>query len=64
MDNQELIATINKLDGSVKELTAAINSLTASHKDMMNSDPHDMMQTLNGSLQELIKTLENSDFKK
>ena len=57
--DKELIEAIKTLTSSVDELKSTIFTNTARMEDLMNSDPHDMMQTLNGSLQELIKTLES-----
>ena len=57
--DKELIEAIKTLTSSVDELKSAIFTNTTRMEDLMNSDPHDMMRTLNGSLQELIKTLES-----
>jgi len=56
--DKDLIEAIKTLTSSVDELKSAIFNNTTRMEDLINSDPHDMMQTLNGSLQELIKTLE------
>jgi hypothetical protein len=57
--DKELIEAIKMLTTSVDELKSAIFTNTTRMEDLMNNDPHDMMRTLNGSLQELIKTLES-----
>lgn len=58
MSEKKLISAIEDLQGSIYNLKDSVDKLHAIQKDIFNSDPHDMMQTLNGSLQELIKTLE------
>ena len=55
---QDLIKAIKKLTTEIEDLKSAIFTNTTRMEDLMKSDPHDMMQRLNGSLQELIKTLE------
>ncbi len=57
--DDKLVESINDLKLSVENLTESINSLTTIQTDIFNSNNHDMMQTLNGSLQELIKTMES-----
>ena len=58
MEDGELKASIFELTKKVEDLTKSIDSLTAISTDLFNNDQHDIMQTLNGSLQELIKLLE------
>jgi hypothetical protein len=57
--DKELLQAIKTLTTSVDKLQQSVDSNTAALKDLFNSDPHDMMRELNGSLQELIKELEN-----
>jgi hypothetical protein len=53
--DKELLQAIKTLTTSVDKLQQSVDSNTAALKDLFNSDPHDMMRELNGSLQELFK---------
>jgi hypothetical protein len=54
----ELIEVIKTLTGSIDKLQAEVSSSNARLTDILNTDNHDMLRELNGSIQELIQSLD------
>ncbi|MBK7883919.1 MAG: hypothetical protein IPJ81_09005 [Chitinophagaceae bacterium] len=64
MAEEKLIEAIVTLTDSINNLTESVEKLHTIETDKFNTDnSFDMMQTLNGSLQELIKELEQRPLK-
>ena len=59
MSEKQLIAAIDDLKGAIYSLKESVDKLHTIEVDKFKTDTsHDMMSRLNGSLQELIKELE------
>lgn len=59
MQEEKIVTAIESLKDSIDALKESVDKLHAIQTDILNSDNHDMLRELNGSIQELIKEFEN-----